>query len=48
MDESMEALDLNQVPELEEFEMLDISHSPHQCKDREDYDELTNELDPSQ
>jgi hypothetical protein len=47
MDESMEALDLNQAPELEEVEMLDISHSPRQCKDWEDYNEPMNELDPS-
>jgi hypothetical protein len=48
MDESMEALDLNQAPELEEVEMLDISRSPHRHKDQEDYDEPMNELDPSQ
>jgi hypothetical protein len=42
MDKAMEA------PEPEEFEMLNVSHSPYWCKDWEDYDELTNELDPSQ
>jgi hypothetical protein len=47
MDESMEVLDLNQAPELEEVEMLDISCSPHWCKDWEDYNELMNELDLS-
>jgi hypothetical protein len=48
MDESMEVPDLNQAHELEEVKMLDISHSPYRCKDQEDYDEPTNELDPSQ
>jgi hypothetical protein len=48
MDKSIEALDLNQVPELEEVEMLDISHSLYQCKDWEDYNKLINKLDPSQ
>jgi hypothetical protein len=33
MDDSMEALDLNQVPELEEVKMLNVSHSPYQRKD---------------
>jgi hypothetical protein len=48
MDESMEALDLNQAPELEEVEMLDVSHSPYWRKDWEEYDEPMNKLDPSQ
>jgi hypothetical protein len=48
MDKSMEVLDLNQVPELEEVEMLDISHSPYWCKDWENYNKPTNELDPNQ
>jgi hypothetical protein len=48
MDESMEALDLNQVPELEEVGMFDISHSPCWHRDWEDYDEPMNKLDPDQ
>jgi hypothetical protein len=47
MDKSMEALDINQVPELEEVEMLDTSHSPHPWhREWENYDKLMNELDP--
>jgi hypothetical protein len=48
MDESMEVLDLNQAPELEEVKMLDVSCSPYQHRDWEDYDEPTNKLDPDQ
>jgi hypothetical protein len=47
MDESMEVLDLNQVPELEEVKMLNISHSLYRCKDWEDYNKLRNELNPN-
>jgi hypothetical protein len=44
MDESIEALDLNQAPEPEEVEMLNVSCSPYQHRDQEDYDELMNKL----
>jgi hypothetical protein len=47
MDESMEVLDLNQVPELQEVKILNVFHSLYQHKDQEDYNELTNELDPN-
>jgi hypothetical protein len=47
MDKSMEVLDINQVPELEEVNMLNASHSPYPWhREWEDYDEPMNELDP--
>jgi hypothetical protein len=47
MDESMEVLDLNQVPKLEEVEMLNASHSPYsQHREQEDHSKLMNELNP--